>query len=64
MVDSKSTHTKIILFFLTFVTNTHITGSLQGCGSGFGQKKPDPGLCISNKDRFLKFHGMNILDPI
>ena len=25
---------------------------------------PDPGLCISNKDRFLKFHGMNILDPI
>ena len=33
----------------------------QGWGSGVDQK-PDPGLCTSNKGRFLKVYWMNILD--
>ena len=28
----------------------------QGLGSGFGQKKQNPGLCVSNEGRFLKVY--------
>ena len=34
----------------------HLSCILQGCGSGFDQKKPDPGLCTSNEERFLRFY--------
>ena len=39
-------------------TEGELLGALcfkQGRGSGFGQK-PDPGLCTSNEERFLKVY--------
>ena len=30
--------------------------NIKGRGSGFGQKKPDTGLCISNTEIFIKLY--------